>query len=105
MEETLIQKIIKILEEAVKNGGMLSYQELSVKLSVPEKDIKNAVRQRFVELTKKAYNPFKDAEPTFYLLGDHIWEISTDKEYQKFKEAKMKQLERMGKANSTLRRI
>lgn len=101
----LIGKIKMLLEDAAKQGKIFSYKELGDRLGISAERAREAVGIRFTELTRKAYNPFVDADPDFFLLGDTIKEISGNKMYISFKKAKLKQLDRTAKFMSTTDKI
>lgn len=93
----LIGKIKDILNDAAKKGNVLSYTDLGKELSITPEMVKEVVGRRFSELTKKAFDPFSDADPDFYLLGDNIKEICNNKQYLRFKKMKFKQQEKTAK--------
>jgi hypothetical protein len=103
--DDMIEKIKQLLTEAYEKGQTMSYTELGEKLGVSPEYIKKIVGIRFTQLTKKAYNPFNDADPDFYLFGDNIKEICNNKQYHIFKEKKMKQLSKTGKFMGDLSKV
>lgn len=101
----IIERIKELLNKACETGKPMSYTELGKKLGLSPEYIKEVVGIRFTQLTKKAYDSFKDADPDFYLLGDNIKEICNNKHYLKFKEKKMKQLGKTGRFMGNISKV
>lgn len=100
-QETLT-KIKEKLNKAASEGVLLSYTDLGSILDMDPDFIRDVIGKRFAELTKKATKSWNEPpDPDFFLIGDNIKEIHTNKFYLMFK----RHLERKQKGTGLLGRL
>lgn len=77
-------KVRAVLEE-----GPTNYKRIAERLTVPPEFVRAVVGRKFVELTDAVSHAlFSDADDEFYLLGENIEELRTNKQYKRFKDFK-----------------
>lgn len=100
-KETL-EKIKEKLNEAAEENILLSYKDLGRRLDLEPEYVREIIGIRFTELTNQALKSwFGPPDPDFYLLGENIKEINTNKHYKSFK----KRLDTKSKGTRILSRL
>ena len=92
-----LEKIKKLLEETDRP---LSYNEIGIRLDLPSEEVKTVVGTEFKNLTGgslKSLVSMGSADPDFFLFGDNVKEVSSNRYYKIMRKSIMKKQERRSK--------